>query len=313
MVTFIRLPYVANLPYGIVYNKRLFRENGINENPETYADFLEICEDLKALDIAPLVSGIADIWHMGFWFGKFWADSVGIENQNWIADRYEGKVHFSDADFKSGMEKLVALYQDGNVEAGFMSTKESQCISVLIAEKAAMYYIGPWTFTQIEEADPSFEYGFFPVPDDNGNINLIAGASAAGWAITKTAAQEPAKAEAFDKFLNFFFEKERYTNFVATVGAGSTTAEPRPYEASGAMESLLDAYNAPGTGKTLNWNQGVGANEMPSAFRNWTYKKIQEAILGIITVDELVSAMDAEWEVQSRDFNPTALELKGLE
>lgn len=300
-------PYVANLPYGIVYNKTFFREHGINESPQTYGEFLEICEDVKAAGMAPIVSGISDIWHMGFWFGKFWADFIGVKNPNWIADRYAGNVHFSDGDFKSAMEKLVDLYQKGYVEGGFMSTKESQCISVLVANKAAMYYIGPWAFTQISEADPDFEYGFFPIPDDKGNFNLIGGASSAGWAITKKAAADPKKVEAYNRFLTYFFEKEGYTEFLKTVGSASTTAEAMPYETSGAMTSLLQAYNDRNSKKSLNWNQGVGANEMPSAFRNWTYKKIQEAILDLITVDELVADMDKEWEVQSRDFNPTKL------
>ena len=46
------LPYYSTC-YGIVYNQVIFKRYGL-EVPETYEEFLKICEILKANQIAPL-------------------------------------------------------------------------------------------------------------------------------------------------------------------------------------------------------------------------------------------------------------------
>ncbi|OHE61489.1 MAG: hypothetical protein A2413_08930 [Treponema sp. RIFOXYC1_FULL_61_9] len=303
-------PYSAAGPNGIMYDKKFFRENGLNENPKTYAEFIQLCEAIKAKGVAPLVAGISDIWHLGFWFGKYWVDNIGTKNPDWIADRYAGKVKFSDPDFAKGIQQMVDLFRKGYVEGGFMSTKESQCVSVLLAGKAAMYYCGTHVFTQIKEADPAFELGWFPVPDDAGNVKLMGGASSNGWALSAKAAQDPEKVKAFTAFIKFFFRQEQYAYFLQTTNGFPTTKEKMNYTVSGTMATVLDAFGkAP---KSLNWNQGLGANEMPSTFRNWSYKKLQEAMLGQVSVADALKAMDAEWEVQSRDFNPSTLKKAAL-
>lgn len=51
---------------GIIYNKAYFDENGWTE-PATYDEFIELCQQIKDKgDMAPLVVGGQDIWHMGF-------------------------------------------------------------------------------------------------------------------------------------------------------------------------------------------------------------------------------------------------------
>jgi raffinose/stachyose/melibiose transport system substrate-binding protein len=295
---------------GIIYNKKFFKDHGFSASPKTYGEFLQLCEKIKATGTAPLVAGIADIWHSGFWFGKFWVDNIGTKNPNWIADRYAGKVHFSDPDFAKGIAQMIDLFRKGYVEGGFMSTKESQCVSVLVSGKAAMYYVGSFVFPQIVEADPSFEFGWFPLPDDQGKIKLMGGSTPAGWAITTEAAKDPAKVQAFVTFCKYFYDKRNYGPYLKATSAFSTTKEPVTYELTGPNADMLAAYvRAP---KSLNWNQGIGANEMPSAFRNWTYKKIQEGMLGLASAEDITKAMDAEWEVETRDFNPSALKAAPL-
>ena len=84
-----------------------------------------------------------------------------------------------------------------------------------------------------------------------------------------------------------------------------TTKWVPKYEMAPAMQANMKAYaKAP---KTLMWNQGVGANELSPPFRNWTYKKIQEMTLGIVSVPDGLKQMDEEWDKETRDFNPSKL------
>ncbi|WP_320128513.1 extracellular solute-binding protein [uncultured Sphaerochaeta sp.] len=298
-------PIVAQYPYGIIYNKALFQKNGINEEPKTYADFLAICDQVKKLGIAPMAAGVADIWHIGFLFNHYLIDYVTHDNPNWVSDLYQGKTKFSSPEMEKAMTYLGNLFLDGNVEGGFMSTKESQIVSLLVTEKAAMVYTGTWTIAQIQEADPSFEIGFFPIPNDEGNIYLHGGATSQGWALNTTAAADPDKAECFKEFVKFFFSSKEYAQFLQKTNSFPTTKEVMKYETSDLMKSILDMSNK--YPKRLSWNIGVGDNELPPSFRNWTYKKVQEMIMGKITVKQLLSDMDTQWATDTRDFNPTKL------
>jgi len=299
-------PITAQYPNGILYNKKVFKANGWSENPKTYADFLKLCDKIKLSGVAPFVAGIKDIWHLGFWFGKFWVDNIGTKNPNWMADRYAGKVHFTDPDFAGGIKQLVELFTKGYAEAGFMSTTESQCPMILISGKAAMYYCGTFVFTQIMTADPSFDLGWFPLPDNAGKVKLLGGATPNGWALSTDAAKDPDKMGAFVRFVRFFFAKKQYTNFVASMNGFPTTKLRISYEVtSPAMQTILKIF--PKAPKSLNWNNGVGANELPPPFRNWTYKKLQEAMIGSVTADQALKDMDAEFDRLAKDFNPSQL------
>ena len=61
---------------GIIYNKKYFDDNGLTE-PTTYEEFMTLCQTIKDKgDMAPIVVGGQDIWHMGFLFHKAYNDQV---------------------------------------------------------------------------------------------------------------------------------------------------------------------------------------------------------------------------------------------
>ncbi|MDR0639023.1 MAG: extracellular solute-binding protein [Spirochaetaceae bacterium] len=158
-------PIDESYPNGIIYNKKIFNQLGIRvADIKTYDDFLAVCEKIKVAGIAPIVVGGADIWHIGFWWSYFWQREVAVKDPDWIAHRYEEKTHFTDPEVRAAMTGLTGLFQKGYIEKGWASTGEGQCPSILVSGQAAMYFIGPFVFQQIMEADPSFEFGFFALP-----------------------------------------------------------------------------------------------------------------------------------------------------
>ncbi len=54
------LPYAANAA-GILYNKDMFEEHGW-EIPETWSEFVALCEEIEAEGIQPLYFGYKDTW-----------------------------------------------------------------------------------------------------------------------------------------------------------------------------------------------------------------------------------------------------------
>jgi raffinose/stachyose/melibiose transport system substrate-binding protein len=297
-------PIDESYPTGIVYSKKAFSRLGINPaNIKTYNDFLDVCERLKAAGIAPIVVGGSDIWHIGFWWSYFWLNNVAAKDPDWIAGRYAGKVHYTDPEVKAAMTGLTELFRKGYIEKGWASTGEGQCPSILVSGQAAMYYIGPFAFQQISEADPQFEFGFFALPDDKGRYNVTGGPTAAGWAINAAAQKDPAKAEAIYDFIRYFFRKDNYTDYLKQGNFLSSLKEPVGYDTTEQFREV-QRIAAAADSKRLNWNQGIGQNELPPNFRNYCYKLASEWFLNVSSIDEGLKAMDREWENAARDFNP---------
>ena len=298
-------PLTETYPAGIIYNKKIFNNLGIDVTSiKTYNDFLNVCQKILDSGTAPLVVGGADIWHIGFWWSFFWHNNVSVATPDWLAKRYVDEVSFTDANVKAAMEGLTDLFNRGYVERGWASTAESMAPSILVTEQAAMYYIGPFVFQQIEEADPNFEYGFFALPNAQGQINVLGGTTPAGWAInSETQANDPAKTEAVYDFIRFFFEKDRYTDYVQQLRAVPSLKEPITYDASEQFQEVL-RIAATADNRQLNWNQHIGPNELPPGFRNFCYSLTAEWFLGVSTIADGLVIIDEEWANLTREFNP---------
>ena len=137
------------------------------------------------------------------------------------------------------MNKLVSLLKRGYVAPGFLSTAGNQTASILVLGQSAMVFSGPWMFNQIKAADPSFEYGFFALPDDNGKINTAGAPTAAGWSISAKAAADPAKLEAITQFLHYFYDEDQYPRYLQAVNGIPATKEEISYPQSEAMADML--------------------------------------------------------------------------
>jgi raffinose/stachyose/melibiose transport system substrate-binding protein len=297
-------PIDESYPTGIIYSKKIFRQLGIDPSGiKTYTDFLNVCERIKAAGIAPIVVGGSDIWHIGFWWSYFWLNNVSVKDPDWIAHRYADRVHYTDPEIKTAMTGLNELFQRGYIERGWASTGEGQCPSILVSGQAAMYYTGPFAFQQITEADPQFEFGFFVLPDNNGKYNVTGGPTAAGWAINAESQKDPVKAAVIYDFIRYFFRKDVYTDYLKQGNFISSLKEPITYDSTEQFQEV-QRIAAVADNKQLNWNQGVGQNELPPNFRNYCYKLASEWFLNVSSIDDGLRSMDREWQNAVRDFNP---------
>ncbi|MFM9278724.1 ABC transporter substrate-binding protein [Paenibacillus jiagnxiensis] len=290
-------PLSMNAPQGIIYSKKAYADAGINELPKTYDEFIAIQEKLKASGITPLVVGGKDIFHMGFWVNKFLIDDVYSKDPDWNSKKTAKEVSFTDANVVQAMTDYKELFQN-YVDKGWLSTPDNQTVSFLISGKAAQLYSGTWMFSQIEEADPNFEYGFYAVPDREGKVNIIGLPSPAGWSLSAEAAKDPEKAEAIKKFIRFFFEPEQYSQYLASINGIPSTKEKVSYETAEAMQAALALMNDPNVTKSLAINNWWGENLIPPQFRNWFYKKLQEMVVNDGDIKTYMQQVDAEYDNQ---------------
>jgi raffinose/stachyose/melibiose transport system substrate-binding protein len=290
-------PIVSQAPQGIIYNKKIFKDLGLDE-PKNLSDFFALSQKIKKSGISPLVVGGGDLWHMGFLINKFLIDNVYAQNPNWNSDRANGKVHFSDENVVKAITDLKKLWDKGLVDKGWSSTPDNQTTQMLISGKAAMLYSGTWMFQQIQQADPNFEIGFFAIPDENGKIALSSALPPQGWAISADAAKDQAKVDAFKKFVEFYFSKDQYASYLSKVSGIASTKEQVTYDAIAPMKTAMKLVSDPNNTKTLMINQFYGDNQIPPQFRDWFYKTITQTLSGQLSVKEAMQRADTEWETQ---------------
>ncbi|WP_168120538.1 ABC transporter substrate-binding protein [Paenibacillus sp. HB172176] len=290
------LPLERTPPQGIIYNKSLFQQAGIDSPPRTYGQFLSNNDKLKKLGIVPLVVGGKDLWHMGFWINKFMIDEVYAKDPNWNYKRTQHLVSWTDPEPSRAMELLAGLWERGDVDADYETTADGQTASLLVSGEAAMLFSGPWMFNQIQSADPAFSYGFFVLPDEAGHVNLAGAPSANGWAISAEAANNPAKLEAIQQFLTFFYDDAQYSDYLQAVNGLSAKASAEDEPMSEAMKSLMDALDDSHTTLASQMNNYGGDNLLPPMFRDWFYKKMMKVLSGGESLEEALTEADQEWD-----------------
>jgi len=290
-------PLTLNAPEGIIYSKKAYEKAGIAELPKTYDEFLADQEKLKASGITPIVGGGKDIFHMGFWVNKFLIDYVYASDPDWNSKRTAKQASFTD----DNVVKAIADYKElftKYVDKGWLSTADNQTASILVSGKAAQLYSGPWMFTQIQQADPSFEFGFYALPDRQGKVNVVGLPSPAGWSLSSEAAKDPDKLEAMKEFIRFFFAKEQYSKFLQTSNGIPSTKENIEYEATPQMQDVLKLMADPSVTKSLMINNWWGENQIPPQFRNWYYKLLQDLVLKNGDVKEYMRKADQEYDTE---------------
>ncbi len=286
---------------GIIYNKAYFDENGWSE-PTTYDEFITLCQNIKDKgDMAPLVVGGQDIWHMGFWFHKAYNDQVLSKDSDFIKHCYEGSKDFSDDTIKATFEELQTIFK--YAQEGWVSTPDAQITTFMVNDMAAMMYSGTHMFGQIAQAEPEFEMGWFAVPSPDGKTRLVGGGGAGGLAISAEAAKDPDKKAAAEEFIKFFFKMDIYKNHCEKMSAIPSTVETPALDAMDVFQEVIDA-NATADDLAPMWNGKVGENELPPDFRNFTYKTLIEVLQGTRDIDSACEELNKTWKVSMESFNP---------
>lgn len=294
-------PLAGENTQGIIYNKKYFDENGYTE-PKTYDEFMELCQKIKDKgDMAPLVIGGQDIWHIGFWYYKAYNDQVMSQDTDFIKHCYEGTKDFSDPAVAATFEELKNIFQ--YAQDGWVSTPDAQITTFLVSDMAAMMYSGTHMFSQITAADSNFEIGWFPVPSPDGKVRLVGGGGAGGLAISAEAAKDANKKAAAEELIRFFFSPDNYKIYCDKLNAIPSTSETPDLQAAPVMMEVIDATGS-ADDLSVMWNGRIGENELPPDFRNFMYKTTIEVIQGQRDIPSACEELNKTWQVSMQSFNP---------
>ncbi len=198
---------------GIYYNKDLFAANNVKV-PTTWSELVAACEAFKAANIACMTAGGKDGWpiFVGAYglIGAIYPDQAGLVEGLW-----NGTIKWNDAKSLEMWEKMQ-IYARDMIEPGASGIPGDGAPGRFASGTIAMYPGGTWNAPAIDEAKPSFKWGFIPFPgSDNAEDNkYLFGKYDQGWAV---AANTPNK-EAALLYLSEFSEPANYQAFANAVG-----------------------------------------------------------------------------------------------
>ena len=159
--------YDVSTDYYVVYNKKIFEENGL-EIPTTYAEFEEVCQTLLDNDIVPIYEPCADGWHQTMWFteigGKYEELVPGI-----VDDLNNNKIKFADVpELKEALDQLNDMAQKGYFGDNYLSDEYTDLLMNLGSGEYAMALEKPGQISAIAEAsDGKYtedDFGMFVIP-----------------------------------------------------------------------------------------------------------------------------------------------------
>lgn len=160
------LPYAANAA-GILYNKDMFDENGW-EIPQTWSEFISLCDTIKSTGTNPLYLGYKDTWTC---LAPWNALAVGLAPSDVCSRVNSGDTTFK-AEYAEVAEKIKVLldYAEPNPYA---YSYNDACTAFARGE-SAMYPIGSYAVPQILSVNPDMNIDSFPFPaNDNEADNVL--------------------------------------------------------------------------------------------------------------------------------------------
>lgn len=159
------LPYVANAA-GILYNKDLFEEHGW-EVPQTWSEFMALCEQIQSEGVQPLYFGFKDTWTC---LAPWNALAVSLADPQLCSEVNNGTATFTKG-YDETAEKIKALLGYG--EANPTAYSYNDACTAFARGQSAMYTIGSYAIPQIKSVNPDMNIGTFTFPANEDEADNV--------------------------------------------------------------------------------------------------------------------------------------------
>lgn len=211
------LPMSRTSYNGVFYNKTIFAEYGLDV-PQTWDEFIAICETLKAGGVAPITVAGKDGWPVTAVAANSIVSTVVADSTEYVKGLWDGSKKFNDeesVEIFNRLEQFASYCEDGAMGIDYASVPGR-----FAAGKAAMLADGAWQAPQIEAANPELEFGYFPLPPTEKGSDV---AQLKGKYDTLFAGSgKSPNTDSILKWLEFMSEAENYTIFINAVAMEST-------------------------------------------------------------------------------------------
>lgn len=200
---------------GIIYNTALFEQAGITEIPQTYTELKDAAAKLSSAGIVPFAMSAQDSWWPQFIAYYAMAQHVFPDSPDIIDELLGGETTFAETPgYESALEvveDLVPYYMPDPV-----GTNQAAAKTAFLTGTAAMF---PATWILADARAAGVEPGYMNFPTLDGDVADMWGSYLVAWGINPG----NDKTDAAERFIDFFFEDDVYTEFLTGVKAFPVT------------------------------------------------------------------------------------------
>ncbi|HHU89067.1 MAG: ABC transporter substrate-binding protein [Sphaerochaetaceae bacterium] len=162
---------------GFFYNKDIFAKYGLTE-PQTYAEFLNVCKVLDRNGVTPFAFGIKDSWMVAEYLSGNVLPAAAVSS-DWHRKLMNKEVDYRDPAFIKHFEMIKELAQF--FPKGYEGIGYNDMQQIFLTERAAIYPVGTWELNFLETTNPDLNLGWFFMPplkagdQISANFNMIMG------------------------------------------------------------------------------------------------------------------------------------------
>jgi len=154
------------------YNKDVFADVGVRP-PNTWDEFLEVCEKIKQAGVAPIALGSRERWPAQFWLDYPLLRTAGPEYR---ARLMAGEASYTDPEVVKAWELWKTCVDRGFFIENPNAYDWAEASAMVGTGEAAMTLMGTW-FMQLDESigwKPDEDYDFFPFPVVDASVPDVA-------------------------------------------------------------------------------------------------------------------------------------------
>ena len=273
------VPYVANAA-GVLYNREMFQEHGW-EIPETWDEFLSLCDEIQAAGIQPLYFGFKDTWTC---LAPWNALAVDLAPADVCKQVNRGKTTFTD-EYREIAEKMLELLPYGQ-EGPFAYGYNDACTAFANGE-SAMFAIGSYAVPQIKSVTPEMDIDSFVMPGSNNKEENVLNS---GVDLQFCVMENCENKEAAYEVLDFFLERESVQKYLDNQNAVPCLEEE--FELAPMLDGMKEYITA---GKMVDYQDHNYPSEMA------VDAQIQTLLLNQ-DVDAFLAKFDKDWKRYNRDI-----------
>ena len=219
------LPYAANAA-GILYNKDMFEEHGW-KIPQTWDEFIVLCDEIEASGIQPLYFGYKDTWTC---LAPWNALAVGLTDSDICNQVNMGNTTFSES-YREVADKMKVLldYAEPNPYAyGY-----NDACTAFARGQSAMYAIGSYAIPQIKSVNPEMNIDSFTFPaNEKEEDNVLNSGIDLQFCVMKNCENK----EAVYEVLRFLYEDDTIKTYLKN--QGGITCKEGDFEIPAELEGM---------------------------------------------------------------------------
>jgi raffinose/stachyose/melibiose transport system substrate-binding protein len=265
------------------YNKEMFEKLNLKV-PETFDDFLNVCQTFIDNGITPLTVGGKEPWTIAMYHDLLALRAVGSEG---VKKATEKETGYDDPGFLEAAESLKKLVDMGAFPEGSAGISREESEVSFLQGQTPMYLNGSWTATRVykDSSQVQGKIGVFPFPvlkDGKSGVTDFTGGPDTAFAVSATT-KDPALTT----------EVAQYIAYELAIGKYKIGSSILPYVNVDVDESeinplLMEIYNfsKEATSYTIWWD-----NLMEGKDATVYLNKLQELFVGNITPEQYVAEL----------------------